>query len=138
MKYKIGQKFSKTGGDYSFTGIIVAAFTKLNGMVRYVGENEDGLLFIFNEAAISPEAPDPLQRTILINARSYNIAANTPTLSYEEVATMAGLDPERVWTCVWSEIHGFNKSGSLIKGQSLDLARCPHGLSFNIMNTSNA
>ena len=35
-------------------GVIVAAFTKMNGTVRYVGENEDGLLFIFNEAAIEP------------------------------------------------------------------------------------
>ena len=53
-KYPIGTKFEKVGGDYRFTGTIVASFTKLNGMVRYVGENEDGLLFIFNEGAIHP------------------------------------------------------------------------------------
>lgn len=54
MEYKIGQKFEKQGGDYRFKGVIVAAFTKLNGTVRYVGENADGLLFIFNESAINP------------------------------------------------------------------------------------
>lgn len=54
MKYQIGQKFEKRGGDYRFKGTIVAAFTKLNGTIRYVGENSDGLLFIFNEDAISP------------------------------------------------------------------------------------
>lgn len=57
MKYSIGQRFMKLGGDYRFTGEIVAAFRKKNGMVRYVGENDDGLLFIFNEAAISPMTP---------------------------------------------------------------------------------
>jgi len=54
MKYKIGTHFEKQGGDYRFTGVIVAAFTKLNGTVRYVGENSVGLLFIFNESAIVP------------------------------------------------------------------------------------
>jgi len=53
-KYQVGQQFEKIGGDYHFRGTIVAAFTKLNGTIRYVGENEDGLLFIFNEGAISP------------------------------------------------------------------------------------
>lgn len=52
--YQVGQKFEKTGGDYSFKGTIVAVFAKLSGVVRYVGENEDGLLFIFNESSIKP------------------------------------------------------------------------------------
>lgn len=53
-KYQIGQRFEKVGGDYRFKGVIVAAFVKTTGLVRYVGENEDGLLFIFNEGAIVP------------------------------------------------------------------------------------
>lgn len=53
-KYKVGTHFEKVGGDYRFKGVIVASFTKQNGMIRYVGENSDGLLFIFNEGAISP------------------------------------------------------------------------------------
>ncbi len=52
--HPIGTKFEKVGGDYRFKGTVVAVFTKLNGTVRYVGENEDGLLFIFNHDAISP------------------------------------------------------------------------------------
>lgn len=54
MKYQVGQRFEKQGGDYRFNGVIVAAFTKQNGTIRYVGENDDGLLFIFNEDAIKP------------------------------------------------------------------------------------
>lgn len=53
-KYKIGQYFEKTGGDYEFKGMIVAVFKKRSGVIRYVGENDDGLLFIFNEKAINP------------------------------------------------------------------------------------
>lgn len=53
-KYKIGQPFKKSGGDYKFIGVVVAVFRKMNGTIRYVGENDDGLLFIFNESAIEP------------------------------------------------------------------------------------
>lgn len=57
--YPVGTKFEKTGGDYNFKGEIVAVFSKKSGAVRYVGENEDGLLFIFNHASIIPlERPD--------------------------------------------------------------------------------
>lgn len=60
FKYWIGQPFQKIGGDYRFSGVIVARFRKENGLIRYVGENEDGLLFIFNEDAISPTKKDRL------------------------------------------------------------------------------
>lgn len=49
MKYKINDHVQKIGGDYSFKGVVVAAFTKLSGAERYVVENQDGVLFIFNE-----------------------------------------------------------------------------------------
>lgn len=52
--HAVGTKFEKTGGDYQFKGEVVAVFTKKNGTLRYVGENEDGLLFIFNHASIVP------------------------------------------------------------------------------------
>ena len=39
----------KIGGDYSFDGVVVAVFFKLGGQVRYVVEDERGLLFIFSE-----------------------------------------------------------------------------------------
>lgn len=54
FRYRIGQQFCKVGGDYRFEGVIVARFRKQNGLIRYVGENSDGLLFIFNEDAIVP------------------------------------------------------------------------------------
>lgn len=54
MKYGRGCEFEKVGGDYSFKGTVVTGFRKLNGVVRYVGENADGLLFIFNETSIKP------------------------------------------------------------------------------------
>jgi hypothetical protein len=54
MDWKFGDKFTKTGGDYSFKGTVVGVITKLSGEVRVVGENKDGLLFIFNPKAIVP------------------------------------------------------------------------------------
>lgn len=44
----------KTGGDYSFEGVVVARFHKLNGKERVVVENSDGILHIFNPTQLSP------------------------------------------------------------------------------------
>lgn len=52
MKYINGDKVKKITGDYRFEGEVVAAFHKRNGMVRYVVENDDGMLFIFNESQL--------------------------------------------------------------------------------------
>jgi hypothetical protein len=49
FKFKHGDRVEKTTGDYRYKGIVVAAFSKLNGSPRYVVENADGMLFIFNE-----------------------------------------------------------------------------------------
>lgn len=40
------------GNDYSYTGIIVAAFPKLGGAIRYVVEDANGRLFIHNAKQI--------------------------------------------------------------------------------------
>jgi hypothetical protein len=46
--YDVGDHVKKTGGDYRFDGIVVAAFYKLSGLrYRYVVEDPRGLLFIF-------------------------------------------------------------------------------------------
>lgn len=45
----VGDKVEKSGGDYFFAGHVVAVFPKLSGVLRYVVEDERGLLFIFNE-----------------------------------------------------------------------------------------
>ena len=42
QQFKIGDKVSKVGGDYKFDGVVVAAFEKLSGVVRYVVEDARG------------------------------------------------------------------------------------------------
>jgi hypothetical protein len=46
--FDVGDHVSKLRGDYSFEGVIVAAFNKLSGARRYVVENRDGVLHIFS------------------------------------------------------------------------------------------
>ena len=48
-KYKSGDVVIKSGGDYSFTGVVICAFTKLSGQVRYCVENAEGIVHIFSE-----------------------------------------------------------------------------------------
>jgi len=47
---ELGRRIKKIGGDYRFEGEIVAVFNKRNGAVRYVVENDDGILHIFSAA----------------------------------------------------------------------------------------
>ena len=47
-EYRVGQQVYKSGGDYRFSGAIVAVFQKLSGLTRYVVEDERGILHIFN------------------------------------------------------------------------------------------
>jgi len=44
-----GDKVKKVTGDYRFEGIVVARFVKLSGKVRYVVEDDRGILHIFSE-----------------------------------------------------------------------------------------
>lgn len=48
MNYAIGVTVEKIGGDYNYRGEIRGIVHKKNGATRYVVENSDGLLFIFN------------------------------------------------------------------------------------------
>jgi hypothetical protein len=48
-QFKIGDKVSKVGGDYRFDGVVVATFTKLSGAVRYVVEDDRGVLHIYSD-----------------------------------------------------------------------------------------
>lgn len=45
---QVGDHVVKQGGDYTFSGYIVAKFQKRNGKERVVVENQDGVLHIFN------------------------------------------------------------------------------------------
>jgi hypothetical protein len=56
-KFRRGQKVVKGGGDYTFRGVVVAAFEKLSGKVRYVVENADGVLHIFSESQLAEDGP---------------------------------------------------------------------------------
>lgn len=52
--FAAGDHVEKTGGDYCFRGVVVARFVKLTGAVRYVVEDDCGLLFIFNARNLRP------------------------------------------------------------------------------------
>ena len=57
MKFKVGDRVWKVGGDYEFEGEVVAAFRKRNGMaVRYVVEEDRGILFIFSDKNLETAA----------------------------------------------------------------------------------
>lgn len=46
--YSIGDLVEKVGGDYTFVGIVVAAFKKLSGAERYVVEDDRGVLHVYS------------------------------------------------------------------------------------------
>lgn len=54
MKFKLGDLVIKEGGDYVFKGIVVAVFYKQSGQLRYVVENEAGILHIFSGPNLKP------------------------------------------------------------------------------------
>jgi hypothetical protein len=54
---KIGDLVVKLRGDYIFEGVVVAKFKKRSGAVRFVVENNDGILHIFSEANLHPKEP---------------------------------------------------------------------------------
>lgn len=51
-KFQVGDSVEKNSGDYFYEGVVVSRFQKLSGAVRYVIENEDGVLMIMNEGQL--------------------------------------------------------------------------------------
>jgi hypothetical protein len=45
--FRIDDRVVKDGGDYRFEGVVVSTFRKRSGRKRYVVENDDGILHIF-------------------------------------------------------------------------------------------
>ena len=45
----VGDTVKRVSSDYTFIGTVVAKFNKLSGLVRYVVEDDRGVLFIWNE-----------------------------------------------------------------------------------------
>jgi hypothetical protein len=63
-KFQIGQRVSKTTGDYSFEGEVRMVGSKRSGAIRYVAEDDRGVLMIFNERQleqVETENDDPQQ-----------------------------------------------------------------------------
>ena len=58
LKFVVGQRVIKQGEDSRFEGEVVACFVKRNlKTVRYVVENDEGVLHIASEAAIALAMP---------------------------------------------------------------------------------
>jgi hypothetical protein len=55
MKFVVGDKVQKVGGDYAFVGVVVSAFGKHSGQVRYVVEDDRGILHIFSEKNLASQ-----------------------------------------------------------------------------------
>lgn len=51
---KVGDKVKKESGDYVYYGTVVGDIQKTTGQRRLVVENNDGMLFIFNEKQLEP------------------------------------------------------------------------------------
>lgn len=51
MTDQLNKRVTKKTGDYKFDGYVVACFYKRDGKsLRYVVENDDGILHIFSES----------------------------------------------------------------------------------------
>lgn len=55
-RFSVGNSVIKARGDYRYTGIVVGVIRKLSLEVRYVVENADGQLHIFNENQLQHSA----------------------------------------------------------------------------------
>jgi hypothetical protein len=51
--FAVGDCVCKVSGDYGFRGVVVEVLTKQSGTTRFVVENKDGVLFIFNGAQLA-------------------------------------------------------------------------------------
>ena len=53
IKFPVESQVKKVTGDYTFEGEVVAAFQKLNGMERYVVQDDRGALHIYGPKNLS-------------------------------------------------------------------------------------
>jgi len=62
--YEPGQQVEKIGGDYTFKGVVVAAFEKTSRAERYVIEDDRGMLHIHSakDLRLATRTPDPEHR----------------------------------------------------------------------------
>ncbi len=55
LKFERGDKVKKVGGDYTYEGSIRSIIHKNSGQIRYVVEDDRGMLFIFNENSLEKQ-----------------------------------------------------------------------------------
>lgn len=57
MSFQVGDKVEKVGGDYTFVGVVVAAFKKLSGAERFVVEDDRGVLHVYSAKILKLQDP---------------------------------------------------------------------------------
>jgi len=55
---KVNDKVRRVNSDYEFIGTVVSVFEKTSGLVRYVVEDDRGVLFIWNRENMELVSPD--------------------------------------------------------------------------------
>lgn len=58
MTFRVGDPVQKVGGDYTFEGWVVAAFTKRSGAVRFVVEDDRGVLHVYSQKNLELRDPE--------------------------------------------------------------------------------
>jgi hypothetical protein len=66
--FGVGNLVEKVGGDYTLSGVVVAAFMKRSGARRYVVEDDRGILMIYSGKNLRLRNPLPLAE-VLSNLR---------------------------------------------------------------------
>jgi hypothetical protein len=62
-RFKIGDRVRKVGGDYRFPSEIRCRFRKASGAIRYVAEDDRGILHIFSASNLELRLlPKPSKR----------------------------------------------------------------------------
>ena len=52
VAFEYGSKVKKVGGDYSYDGVVAGIILKKSGEIRYVVEDDRGMLFIFKDTSL--------------------------------------------------------------------------------------
>jgi hypothetical protein len=68
--FQEGDTVRKFSGDYQFVGTVDAVVKKRSGQVRYVVENDDGLLLILNGQQLKLELPGQMPLAFLRGGNS--------------------------------------------------------------------
>lgn len=91
--FAIGDYVEKVGGDYQFTGWVVGVPIKRSGAVRYVVEDDRGVLHIYSAKILRRATPLTDQVTVTASAlRDVLIALTGPAHIIRELQAIRGLE----------------------------------------------